>query len=185
MQDKIVIKPDYRGVKMISYILILGSLMTCAVGYGHIQNHPLEDLPNGEVEIIIATPNSHGDDISVEDYQSYHDQLRENNGYLVLGYSLIIGMALVFAGSILIRLFRKEGVYIATAGACIAFIGGVLGNLRFKEAATQHLDGALVSNANLMTYVCGSTMGFCVLLAALPLVNAGARMALTMPKEEE
>lgn len=185
MQDKIVIKPDYRGVKMISYILILGSLMTCAVGYGHIQNHPLEDLPDGEVEIIIATPNSHGDDISVEDYQSYHDELRENNGYLILGYSLIVGMALVFVGSIFIRLFKPEGVYVASLGALIAFVGGVLGNLRFKQAAMEHLDGALVSNANLMTYVCGSAMGFCLLLAALPLVNAGARLALTKPREEE
>ena len=78
------------------------------VGYGHIQDDKLEDLPDGQVEIIIATPNSHGDDISIEDYQAYHDELRSNGAYQLLGYSLVCGMSLVLIGAVLIRLFRKE-----------------------------------------------------------------------------
>lgn len=185
MSNDIIIKPDYRGVKMISYILIIGAVIAGIVGYGHIQDDKLEDLPDGQVEIIIATPNSHGDDISIEDYQAYHDELRSNGAYQLLGYSLVCGMSLVLIGAVLIRLFRKEGVYVATTGATISLIGGVIANLRFQSAANEYLEGALVSNTTLMTYVCGSMMGMCTLLAALPLVNAGARLTLKPKKTDE
>ena len=128
---------------MISYILIIGAVIAGIVGYGHIQDDKLEDLPDGQVEIIIATPNSHGDDISIEDYQAYHDELRSNGAYQLLGYSLVCGMSLVLIGAVLIRLFRKEGVYIATTGATISLIGGVIANLRFQSAANEYLEGRL------------------------------------------
>ncbi len=185
LSNNIVIKPDFRGVKMISYILIIGAVVAGIIGYGHIQDNNLEDLPDGQVEIIIATPNSHGDDISIEDYQAYHDELRSNGAYRLLGYSLVSGMSLVFIGAALIRFFRKEGVYVATTGASFSLIGGVIANLRFQSAANEYLEGALVTNTTLMTYVCGSTMGMCVLLAALPLVNAGARLTLSPNKTVE
>ena len=137
------------------------------------------------MEIIIATPNSHGDDISIEDYQGYHDELRNNGAYQLLGYSLVCGMSLVLIGAVLIRFFHKEGVYVATTGASFSLIGGVIANLRFQSAANDYLEGALVTNTTLMTYVCGSTMGMCVLLAALPLVNAGARLTLSPKKTVE
>ena len=68
---------------MISYILIVGAVIDAIVGYGHIQDNKLEDLPDGQVEIIIATPNSHGDDISIEDYQGYREEdFRSKENYL-------------------------------------------------------------------------------------------------------
>ena len=83
---------DRKGPKTIGIIMIIGALFTGVLGFGDMQNQFIEEIPDSEIETLLATPNSQGENLTVDDYQDFHDEARSSHAYLFRG-------ALMFASS--------------------------------------------------------------------------------------
>jgi len=175
------IRPDSKGPKTVGVLLLLGALLLFFQAYGDISLHYAEDLSEEFVESVLAVPNSQGDgteDVSVEQYQTFHDAARESGGYAVRGYGLGIGSLMLFVGGGMLLFLKGSGAKLALGGAGVGITSGITGGLLIKGAADAHLVGALLLNYEILTYLCGVCMLMCGGIAALPLLNARARLAL-------
>ena len=169
---------DRKGPKTIGIIMIIGALFTGVLGFGDMQNQFIEEIPDSEIETLLATPNSQGENLTVDDYQDFHDEARSSHAYLFRGALMFAGSLLICAGGVGLFLLRKWGAIIGLIGVAITLIGGIGGGLNIQSAAAEHLGGQLELAYSLQLYLCGICMGMCGLIAALPLFNVSARNAL-------
>lgn len=179
--DLFAVRPDTRGPKTIGVLLILGALVLLGQAYGDIGLHSADDLSSEEVDLILDVPNSQGDgtnDVSSEQYQTFHDAARDSGGYAVRGYGLALASLLLIIGGVMLMFLNGTGAKLSVAGAGIGLVSGTAGSLMIKGAADEHLQGVLLLTYEITTYFCGVCMVMCLGLAALPLINARARMAL-------
>lgn len=179
--DAFPIRPDTKGPKSVGILLIFGALFLFFQAYGDVSLHQAEDLSTAEVEMLLITPNSQGDgseNVSVEQYQEFHDAARESGGYALRGYGLGVASIMLFVGGILLFLLKGSGAKIALGGAITGMGSGIWGSLLVKGAADTHLVGVLLLTYEIAAYFCGVCMFMCAGVAALPLINARARLAL-------
>lgn len=169
---------DRKGPKTIGIIMIIGALLTGVLGFGDMQNQFIEEIPDSEIETLLATPNSQGENLTVDDYQDFHDEARSSHAYLFRGALMFAGSLLICAGGVGLFLLRKWGAITGLIGVAITLIGGIGGGLNIQSAAAEHLGGQLELAYSLQLYLCGICMGMCGLIAALPLFNVSARNAL-------
>ena len=175
------IRPDSKGPKTVGVLLLLGALLLFFQAYGDISLHYAEDLSAEEVELLLSTPNSQGDgteDVSVEQYQTFHDAARESGGYAVRGYGLGIASIMLFVGGSMLLFLKGSGAKLALGGVGVGITSGITGSLLVKGAADAHLVGVLLLTYEITAYFCGVCMLMCGGIAALPLLNARARLAL-------
>ena len=109
--------------------------------------------------------------------RDYHKEVNDNSGYLIRGVSLAIGSTAGIVGGALLYRMKPVGGKLALAGALVSFVGGVVGNMIFYDAAELHLKGTIRDNAEYFGYACGVCTFFVASLALLPLINARARLA--------
>ena len=179
--DMFAVRPDTKGPKSVAVLIFLGAILLAGQGYGDYQLHTAEDLSDSEVETLLTTPNSQADDaddITVEQYQEFHDQARDSGGYGLRAGGLAIGTLLMFVGSIFLFQLKPWGAWLNVAGAGIGLVAGVAGSWLIGDAAVNNLSGPLLLTYEISTYFCGVCMVTCIGLAGLPLLNARARMAL-------
>ena len=169
---------DRKGPKTIGIIMIIGALLTGILGFGDMQNQFVEEIPDSEIETLLATPNSQGENLTVDDYQDFHDEARSSHAYLFRGALMFAGSLLICVGGVGLFLLRKWGAITGLIGVAITLIGGIGGGLNIQSAAAEHLGGQLELAYSLQVYLCGICMGMCGLITALPLFNVGARNAL-------
>ena len=175
------IRPDSKGPKSVGILLIFGALFLIFQAYGDISLHQAEDLSNAEVEMLLTTPNSQGDgteDVTVEQYQAFHDAARESGGYALRGYGLGVASIMLFVGGVMLLFLNGLGAKLALGGAFTGMSTGIAGSLLVKGAADTHLVGVLLLTYEIAAYFCGVCMFMCAGVAALPLINARARLAL-------
>lgn len=172
------IRPDRSGPKNLGVLLVLGSLMVLAYGYADWNSHHV-GLSDEEAETFILNPGLTGDeDITVADYRAFEDEARENSAFLIRAVSLLAGGLLVLVGGVFLLRLKRLGAYMCVAGAGLGLIGGVTGSLMIRTSARAHLGEALTLTYEIWVYICGAMMGLCLAMAALPLLNLRARMAL-------
>ena len=179
--DLFAVRPDTKGPKTVGVLLLFGAFLLFFQAYGDIGLHNATDLDDEEVGLILDVPNSQGDgnnDISTEQYQTFHDAARESGGYALRGYGLLIASLLLFVGGGMLIFLNGFGAKIALSGASIGLITGIAGSLMVKSAADTHLQGVLLLTYEITTYLCGICMAMCAGIAALPLINTRARLAL-------
>lgn len=185
-ENLFTLRPDTKGPKSIAVILFMCAIILFLLAHGDISLHKAADLSTEEVETILATPNSQGDgseEISVEQYQDFHDQARESGGYALRGYGLASSGLFIFFGSILLFRLNPLGAIISVCGALIGLASGIAGSLLVKGAADATLAGVLLLTYEITVYFCGVCMVMCLGITALPLINARARLAL-YPQEQ-
>ena len=182
-------RPDKKGPKTIAVLLVMGSILMILVGWGDFQNSRADDFPDADLDAILENYNNQEINITAEEYQEYHDELREDGAYSVRGYSLMIGGVLVLVGGIMLFSLNKTGVKLSLAGSIIGLAGGFGGTWMMTQVSSEMLPKEVTTVTELMSYLCGVCMLVCVALAALPLLNASARAALnqgvTLVSEEE
>lgn len=182
-------RPDKKGPKTISILLIMGSVLMLLIGWGDIQNSMAEDFPDADLDAILGNYQNQDINITEEEYQEYHDDVRDDGAYSVRGYSLMVGGALVLSGGFLLFRLNMLGVKLSLAGSIIGLIGGFGGTWMMVQVSEKMLPEEVTKITELMSYLCGVCMLMCVALAALPLLNASARAALnqnvTLVNEEE
>lgn len=176
---EIPIKADRKGPKTIAVLIFLGGILILFQAYTDYTTHALEDIPESEVERLLETPNSQSETpITPEQYQQFHDDARDSNGYLYRAIGLFVSGTLVTIGSINLFRLLSSGPKIATLGAGIGFVSGLYGSHLIRVASDENLSGALLLTYEIFTYLCGTCMFLCGAFSALPLINARARAAL-------
>ena len=175
--DMFAIRPDHKGPKTVAILLIVFSIFLGFVAKADLDLADTEEVSDAYMEQILETPNQQGDNVSFEQYQAYHQEVKNNNCYQMRGFSLAIGSATGIIGGILLYRMKPIGGKIALSGALVAFVGGILGNMVFYDAANKHLNGTIRDNAEYFGYACGICTFFIAALALLPLINARARLA--------
>tara|TARA_B100001093_G_scaffold508367_1_gene570417 strand:- start:3273 stop:4010 length:738 start_codon:yes stop_codon:yes gene_type:complete len=179
--DAFPIRPDTKGPKSIGILLIFGALFLFFQAYGDVSLHQAEDLSTAEVEMLLVTPNSQGDgsdNVSVEQYQEFHDAARESGGYALRGYGLGVSSIMLLVGGTLLFFLNGSGAKLSLGGAVTGMVTGIWGSLLVKGAADAHLAGVLLLTYEIAGYFCGVCMFMCAGMAALPLINVRARLAL-------
>jgi hypothetical protein len=114
----------------------------------------------------------------VEDYRAFEEEARSNNAFLIRAVSLLVSGGLLLVGAVLLHRLRRLGAYLCTAGALIGLFGGVGASFMVRSSARTHLQDAVVTTYEAWVYICGAMMGLCLAVAALPLLNLRANMAL-------
>ena len=93
----------------------------------------------------------------------------------------MVGSILIVLGGVLLFKLNINGPKFALLGSGIAAIGGVYSYWMTYQLSEDMLPPALILVEKIFAYLCGFCMVICGCMAALPLFNASARMAL-MPK---
>ena len=172
------IKPDRTGPKNLAIILFLGSLLVLVYGYADLQAHRV-GLNEAQVDTLLKTPNAQGGEpTTVEDYRAFEGEAREDRAFLIRAMSLLASGGLLLVGSVFLHRLRRIGAYLCTLGALVGLIGGVAASLMVRTSARAHLQDAVVTTYEAWVYICGVTRGLCLAVAALPLLNLRASMAL-------
>jgi hypothetical protein len=192
--DMFAIRPDVKGPKSVAVLVFLGALLLAFQAYGDYELHNAEDLSDEDIAILLETPNSQAsdeDDLTVEQYQKFHDAARESGGYALRAGGLGLGVSLMIVGSVLLFQLKPSGAWLNLSGALIGLVSGVAGSWLLGGAASENLAGPLLLTYEIVTYFCGVCMLTCIGLTTLPLLNARARLALypeqkvTLVVEEE
>ncbi len=182
-------KPDKKGPKTIAILLILGSILMILIGWGDVQNSMAEDFPEADLDPILENYENQNLNITADDYQEYHDEVRDSGAYSVRGYSLLIGGLLVLSGGFMLFRLNILGVKLSILGSVVGLIGGFSGTWMMVGVSEDILPEGVTEITRLMSYMCGLCMSICVAMALLPLLNSSARMALqqkiTLVTEEE
>ena len=179
--DLFAVRPDTKGPRTVGILLLFGALVLLGQAYGDIGLHNAADLSNEEVGAILDVPNSQGDgsnEVTVDEYQTFHDAARESGGYALRGYGMVFSSLLLITGGIMLIFLNGLGAKLAISGAGTGLVTGTAGSLMIKGAADAHLEGVLLLTYEITTYFCGVCMVMCLGIAALPMINARARLAL-------
>jgi len=177
--DILAVRADKKGPQTVAILLILGAILIAIYAVENWQLHSAQDLSDSEAEEILVTLNSQdGEELSVEDYQDFHDAARDSGGYLLRAAGLGLAAVLILIGAPLLFKLNPIGAKLSIAGASIGFLGGVAGSYQLNQAAMETLHGPLSFTYELMMYLCGVCMAVCVAIAVMPLFNVAARMAL-------
>ena len=175
----IPIKEDRKGPKTIAIVLFFGAILILFQSYQDFLLHSTEDISDEEVDALLETPNSQSDTpITNEEYQQFHDDARDSNGFIIRAIGLGIAGILILAGSINMLRLKQTGPIISTTGATIGLISGVYGSQLIRLASDENLSGALLLTYEIFVYLCGVCMFVCGAFAALPMINARARTAM-------
>jgi hypothetical protein len=173
-----MVRPDEKGPKTVAIFLLFGGLLLALFSYEDLVSAQVEDFSEEDVLAIIETPNSQGDNISVTEFQLFHDESRDSGAYTLRGYSLAIGSLLIISGAIALFKLHSWGAKFAIVGAVISGLGGFQGTLMIKDASDIHLGGTMSTAYEITSYLCGICLTLCGLIALLPLLNASAKAAL-------
>ena len=139
-----------------------------------------EGLTDEQIETFLATPNSQpGEPTTVDQYRDFETDVRENNGYLLRGVSLLLSSLCLLVGAPMLYRLQRNGARLCSVGALIGLVGGLLGSITINDAAQTHLGDAMKLTYEIWVYLCGTTMGLCLAVAALPLLNVRARLHFT------
>ena len=94
------VRPDEKGPKNLAVILLLSSLVVAGMGWQDWQLHN-EGLTDEQIETFLATPNSQpGEPTTVDQYRDFETDVRENNGYLLRGVSLLLSSLCLLVGAV-------------------------------------------------------------------------------------
>jgi membrane-bound ClpP family serine protease len=127
--------------------------------------------------------------LTAEDYQEFHDDVRDDGYYSIRGYSLAVGGMLLIIGGVLLFRLNMLGVKLSLAGAMIGLIGGFSSSWMMAQTSAELFPKEAAMVFKIWSYLCGVCMTVCLAMAALPILNSSARMALnekvTLVNEEE
>lgn len=176
--DRFEVRPDRSGPRNLAVLLMLGALVVLWMGYADLQAHRI-GLSDDQVSTLIATPNAQGGEpTSLEDFRTFESNARDQGAFLTRAVALLTSGGMVLIGGALLFRLQRVGAYLCTAGAAIGLLGGVAGSIMIRGTAQDHLGDALAFTYEAWVYLCGAMMGLCLAMAALPLLNLRARMAL-------
>ena len=173
------VRPDQKGPKNIAIILVLSSLIVAGCAAQDWVQHQ-GGLTDDQLTTYLSTQNSQeGEPTSIEDFRDFESEVQQSNGFLIRSVGLALTTLCLIIGGVLLYGLKRSGAYLCVTGAGIGLITGVYGSLLIQEAAINHLGEGMLLTYKIWVYLCGTTMSLCLAIAALPLLNMRARLALS------
>ena len=173
------IRPDSKGPKNVAILLFISALLLAGFAYQDWMQHQ-GGLTDSQVDTFLATPNSQGGEpTTVDDFRNFEDTVQSNKGYLIRSIGLAITTVSLLIGAPLLHRLNIKGAYLCVAGAVIGLCSGVFGSFQINQSAQMHLGDAMMLTYEIWVYLCGTIMSLCLAVAALPLLNTRARLALS------
>ena len=81
---------DQRNRIVISSLIAAGMVLLY-VGWGHLEQQSLQDLPSEDVDRILETPIAQGDAVTNATYQAYHDANVADGVHRLIGTGYVLG----------------------------------------------------------------------------------------------
>ena len=173
------IRPDFKGPKNVAILLFISALILAGFAYQDWLQHQ-GGLTDSQVDTFLMTPNSQGGEpTTVDDFRDFEDEVQSNKGYLIRSIGLVITTLSFLIGAPLLHRLNIKGAYLCVTGAVIGLCSGVVGSFQINKSAQMHLGDAMMLTYEIWVYLCGTIMSLCLAVAALPLLNTRARLALS------
>ena len=169
----IPIQPNSTIPVTIGLLLILFGLLIAFEGYAQLEYQGAANMDESYAEDIVDAINQNPDsNITVEDYQDFHDDLRHNYYYFAYAWGGMIGGILLFAGGVQLMRKQRIGVNLALGGNGILLITAIY-------LGTQSSGYGIMSFSYQLTAgVCGICSMMCGLISALPILHKAGKAAL-------
>ena len=135
-------RPDEKGPKTVAILLVAGAMLMMFVGYGDIQNSFSDDMSQEDLDTLLTNVRNQGHNITDEQYQQFHDDVRDSGAYSIRGWSLMIGGIVVGLAGVLLFKLNLQGPKMAICGAGIGFIGGTYGSWTMKTLSESASRGS-------------------------------------------
>lgn len=177
---------DQRNRIVISSLIAAGMVLLY-VGWGHLEQQSLQDLPSEDVDRILETPIAQGDAVTNATYQAYHDANVADGVHRLIGTGYVLGGLLLSVGSIALMRDRIGlGVLIGGIGAVSSQAIAAVGHARQATNAEELLDGTLIQTTGMNVWLDVIKGGICLGIALLPIsVLWGLEPHLAIVNEEE
>ena len=171
----IPVRPNSTIPVLMGLLLVLGGILLLFMGYSEISRQGEPNLPEYEerqLEQGFATSNVTGDDI-----QDLHDELRHAKYYWYLGSGFMFGGLLMLVGGVQLLRRRSIGAKLGVGGNAIVIIAALI-SYGISSGPTNELGPVVSITYTGLAFVYGICSLCCGIFAAFPLLHASGRAAL-------
>jgi len=170
------VRPNTTIPVLMGLFLLLGGIVVAYMGYGEIGRQGEPNLPDSEAKQL-EQGFSQTDNVTAEDIQGLHDDLRHAKYYWYLGWGFLIGGLLMFSGGVQLLRRRSIGSKLGIAGNLSVMLTALVTYNLSSGPAGELGQGASFTYTGL-SFIYGVCSLCCTLFAAFPLLHGAGRAAL-------
>ena len=172
----IPVRPNSTIPVLMGLLLVLGGILVMIMGYSDISRQGEPNLPGSEVKQL-EQGFSQSSNITGEDIQDLHDELRHAKYYWYLGSGFMFGGLLMLFGGVQLLRRRSIGAKLGVGGNTIVIIAALI-SYGISSGPTNELGPVVSITYTGLAFVYGICSLCCGIFAAFPLLHASGRAAL-------
>ncbi len=172
----IPVRPNSTIPVLMGLLLVLGGILVMFMGYSEISKQGEPNLPKDE-EKQLEQGFSQNSNITGEDIQDLHDNLRHAKYYWYLGSGFMFGGLLMLVGGIQLLRKRSIGAKLGIGGNAIVILGALI-SYGTSSGPSEELGPMVSITYTGLAFVYGICSLCCGVFAAFPLLHASGRAAL-------
>ena len=172
----IPVRPNSTIPVLMGLLLLLGGILVMIMGYSEISRQGEPNLPESEVKQL-ETGFSQSSNITGEDIQDLHDELRHAKYYWYLGSGFMFGGLLMLVGGVQLLRRRSIGAKLGMGGNAIVILAALI-SYGISSGPANELGSMVSVTYTGLAFVYGICSLCCGVFAAFPLLHASGRAAL-------
>ncbi len=172
----IPVRPNTTIPVLMGLLLILGGILLLLMGYSEISRQGDPNIPEAE-ERQLEQGFSQNSNITGEDIQDLHDDLRHAKYYWYLGSGFMIGGFLMLVGGVQLLRKRSIGAKLGMGGNAIVILSALI-SYGISSGPSNELGSMVSVTYTGLAFVYGICSLCCGIFAAFPLLHASGRAAL-------
>lgn len=172
----IPVRPNTTIPVLIGVLLVLGGILVMWMGYTEITRQGEPNLPVYE-EQQLEQGFSQSSNITGDDIQDLHDELRHAKYYWYLGCGFLFGGALMLAGGVQLLRKRSIGAKLGMAGNGAVILAALV-SYGISSGPAGELGSMVSVTYTGLAFVYGICSFCCGIFAGFPLLYASGKAAL-------
>ena len=172
----IPVRPNSTIPVLMGLLLVLGGILLLFMGYSEISRQGEPNLPQYE-ERQLEQGFSKYSNITGDDIQDLHDELRHAKYYWYLGSGFMLGGLLMLVGGIQLLRKRSIGAKLGVGGNAIVILFALI-SYGISSGPSNELGSMVSVTYTGLAFVYGICSLCCGIFAAFPLIHASGRAAL-------
>ena len=172
----IPVRPNTTIPVLMGLLLVLGGILVLFMGYAEIIRQGEPNLPKSD-EGILEQGFSQSSNVTGEDIQDLHDELRHAKYYWYLGCGFLFGGALMLAGGVQLLRKRSIGAKLGMLGNGLVIVSAFI-SYGISSGPTNELGSMVSVTYTGLAFVYGICSLCCGIFAAFPLLHASGKAAL-------
>ena len=172
----IPVRPNTTIPVLMGLLLVLGGILVLLMGYAEISRQGEPNLPKSE-ERQLEQGFSQSSNVTGEDIQDLHDELRHAKYYWYLGCGFLFGGALVLAGGVQLLRKRSIGAKLGMVGNGLVIVSAFI-SYGISSGPANELGSMVAVTYTGLAFVYGICSLCCGIFAAFPLLHASGKAAL-------